>query len=312
METKIRKQQAGVPAGGTTGQVATKASNADNDVVWANPPGAGSFQGSQATETTAQPSGSFGAPGWHYEAVEDAFYQSTTGGGNITKCFVKSADGIYQPVSISTSIPSGSLGLSFIYAQKYYSAKNDGLNNLIYDVYDLTTQALIGTTNIVGSILAGSAALTSCCATPDGRWVGSYCFNGVTRVLEADITSTLVFTVTNTFNPASVFGQSFTGAPVSWGTYKVSKANTNYIFQNEVYDYSTSGVPARLGRCFGIAANVICWGTTLTGKTIIMYQPGSGQQGNPSNSVPYQVYIRYLDLGNIMNWAGNALTSVTL
>jgi hypothetical protein len=41
-KTKLPAAQGGVPPGGSTNDVLTKASATDNDVIWQAPPGAGS------------------------------------------------------------------------------------------------------------------------------------------------------------------------------------------------------------------------------------------------------------------------------
>lgn len=270
------------------------------------------FSGTQVTEIYQTPSGDFSVNNFLYDSLNDQFFYAPPSSGGLQKAFVKSVEGFYQPVVLPMSgITTSANALNFIYNGNIYIGKIV-TGNVVFDVYNLTSLALLGTTNTVGAYAVGSSTLLSCHATNDGRWVGSWCFNGVNQVTEADISSTLVFAITHTYNPSPGFSQQFSGAPLSWGTYKASKNSTNYVFQGQVYDYSTSGAPSRIAQCFVISARVLAWGTTLQGKTIIMYVPGSYPQGNPSGSVSFQVYIRYLDTTQLVNYNGNAIVSVIL
>lgn len=288
------------------------ATRAGNKVTVTVSGGGGSGGGSSQILEDHFNMGSFSDHPVDYNSVDDSVWQwnftGATSGTLIKKLFLNSF-GNYQSVSITSGPYTAPVGGTYIQNSffiynghgyiPYYTVSGSS-GNLFFDVVDLSTGLSVGQTNQMTTInFGGGEGFASLCCSPDGRIVLTVSLIGTTcRFVYADLSSTLVIGAAVN---GGTSGLAYSGAPVSWKTYKQSTGSNNAIlidnYVNIVTGASTSTV-------FGVQQNVIFWGTTGSGEIICGRRIVSSPQGNPSTNTIAVLSISKIDP---ITFAGNPI-----
>lgn len=230
-----------------------------------------------------------------YNALDDTVWYWRTNSvndGNLQKRLFLNSYGNFQSVNVGSgliTVPAGGqyqqnsmfIYNGFAYLPYITIAGSDA--SLRFHVIELATLIDQGSTNVVTTYsLAAGSTLGSLCCSPDGRIVITIALLGTTCRFEyADFVSTLVI---GAVTSGGISGLAYSGAPVSWKTYKQSNTSNNAILIDGYVNIVTGVVSSQV---FGQQQNVLFWGTNSAGEIICGRRIVSSPQGNPSaNTIP--------------------------